>query len=421
MFDRTTFRTLLTPAGAAALAAAAEVDDGLTGLTRLRRHYPEDLATLAHLTVGLRRRAASKFRRASDMYFLPEALEQSTGDVIAHHKGRRFARCAHVADLGCGIGGDLIGLHAAAPVAGIDRDALRLDMARANLALHGAPHPALLVQSDFTRAIPRAAAFHWDPSRRRDGRRVRRGDRFEPPLDVLPALLSQMPDGAVCLGPTTNERDVSPWTLNAGTWNAGTRSAGTRSDGTRRDEIDGEWEAISLGGECRAFVLWTGAFRTAARRATRLPEGITLTGDGRPATDADPVTPARVGHSLLLPDPAVVRAHLVRHLAETIDAAFLDPHLAVLAADEPIASAWVRSFEIRATFPFSRRRLKRELAARNLGRVQFSRHGVAIREADLADCTRATGPIEARVFLLRLGRGVTAVVTAPEPTAGLAR
>lgn len=391
MFDRTTFRTLLTPAGEAALAAAAEVDDGLTGLTRLRRHHPHDLATLAHLTVRLRRRAATKFQRAADMYFLPEALEQSTGDVIARHKGRRFAAYPHVADLGCGIGGDLIGLHAAAAVVGFDRDPLRLDLARANLALHAAPHPALLVQADFTRAVPRAAAFHWDPSRRRDGRRVRRADRFEPPLGVLPALLAQMPDGGVCLGPTTDERDLP------------------------RD-IEGEWEAISLAGECRALVLWTGALRSAARRATLLPDGITLSGDGRPATAADPVALAREGHWLLLPNPAVVRAHLVRHLAGDLGAAFLDPHLAVLAADAPIASPWVRCFQIRAVFAFSRRRLKQTLAARNLGRVQFSRHGVAIREADLADCTRTTGPIEARVFLLRLGRGVTAVVTDPGPT-----
>ena len=209
-------------------------------------------------------------------------------------------------------------------------------------------------------------------------------------MTILPELLDQVPDGAVCIGPTTDERDLP-------------------------GRIEGEWEAISLGGECRALVFWTGALRTAARRATRLPEGITLTGDGSQATTADPVTAPQDAHCILLPDPAVVRAHLVRDLAERLGAAFLDPHLAILAADAPVASPWVRCFEVRGHFPFSRRRLRKELAARGLGRVQFSRHGVAIREADLADCTRATGPVEARVFLIRLDRGVSAVVTAPEP------
>jgi hypothetical protein len=386
MFDLATFRVLRTRAGEAALDAAAEVDEGLAGLARLRRRFPEDLATLAHLTVQLRRRAASRFRRADRMFFLPEALEQATREVIARHKGRRFASRPHVVDLGCGVGGDLIGLHAATAVVGLDREPLRLAMARANLEAYGAPHPALLAVSDFTRALPRASAFHWDPARRRGGRRVRRGDRFEPPIAVLPELLARIPDGAVCLGPTTDEREVPRG-------------------------IEGEWEAISHGGECRALVLWTGEFRTAARRATRLPAGITLTGDGRPAGDAVGTLPGEAGQCLLVPDPAVVRAHLVRDLAETVGASFLDPHLAVLATEGPVSSPWIRCFQIRAAFPFSRRRLKRELAARNLVRVQFSRHGVAVREADLADCTRPNGPIEGRVFLIRRDRGVRAILT----------
>ncbi|MBN2490283.1 MAG: methyltransferase domain-containing protein [Planctomycetes bacterium] len=388
MYDRNTFRTLLAPAGQAVLRAAQEVPGDLAGLATLRARHPADLATLAHLTVQLRRRAGAKFSRAAAMYFLREALEQATGEVVARHKAARFADHGRVLDLGCGIGGDLAALAAVAPVVGIDLDPLRLLMARENVRVHEPAHPVDLVQADLLALGAAADAFHWDPSRRAGGRRVRAADRFRPPLGCLSALLATTPDAAVSVGPATPDREIP-----------------------RREE--GELEAISVDGECRSLVLWCGGFRTARRRATMLrPAYRTLAGEG---FEEAPVDPAPRAH-LVVPDPSVVRAHLVGALAARLGAALLDPHIALAAADAPVGGAWTRCFPVIAAFPFSRRRLARELAARGLESVICTRHGVALVPEDLPAPGRRPGTPQARVFLVRAARGVVAVLTAPEPS-----
>jgi SAM-dependent methyltransferase len=389
MYDRNTFRTLLAPEGRAALGAAEQVTGDLAGLTALRARYPADLAALAHLTVQLRRRAAPKFSRAADMYFLPEALEQATGETVARHKAARFAGRSRVLDLGCGIGGDLIALAEVAPAVGIDVDGLRLAMAGQNARAYDAARRCGLVQADITALHLPADAFHWDPSRRSGGRRQRAGERFLPPLSRLPGLLERIPDGAVCVGPATPDAEIP-------------------------GQDDGELEAISVRGECKALVLWCGAFRTTRRRATRLPEGLSLTSGG---SEAPPITPAPRGW-VLVPDPAVVRAHLVRELAHRLEASLLDPHIALLTADRPPDSAWTRGFEVIASFPFARRRLRRELAARGLEPVTFSQHGVALGERELAALGRCSGTPRARVFLVRMERGVSAIITESAPSSG---
>jgi hypothetical protein len=209
-----------------------------------------------------------------------------------------------------------------------------------------------------------------------------------PPLTILPDLLVRVPDGAVSLGPATLDSTIP-----------------------RVDH--GELEAFSLAGECKALVLWTGRFRTAARRATRLPEGDSLAAAGR--RTRPPEVAASPREFLHLPDPAVIRAHLVSDLAENVGAGLVDPNIAVLTSASPIRSPWTRSFAVRASFPFSQRRLRKELMARGLLKVQYSHHGVALRERDLSRGPRVGGPVQARVFLIRRDKGVLAVITEPEP------
>ena len=390
MYDESTFETILSPEGQDILRRAEEIGEGLTGLTRLRRRFPDDVATLAHLIATLRRKAAAKFSRADTMYFLPEALEQATGEALALHKGRRFSGYDRVVDLGCGIGGDIIGLSSFAGVVACEREGLRLRMARENLKSYGPVHPVDFVQADFTVSLPRVQAYHWDPSRRIGGRRVKDTESFLPPLSYLASLLETIQDGAVSLGPATPESALS-------------------------DLEPGEIETLSLGGECRAMILWTGAFRTARRRATHLPGGETLTGSGEVGKGA--TAPPR--RYVVVPDPAVIRAHLVQDLAVAISADFLDPHVALLTAEAPVGRPWTRCYEILAAFPFSRRNLRNELAARKADRVEYSLHGVAVNEAEFLRGSRGKGPVEVRVFLVRRGRSVLGLLTSPFPDTGI--
>ena len=67
-----------------------------------------------------------------DMFFTRSGLEQSSAEIVARHRARRYAGASQVADLCCGIGGDLIALAERHRVLAVDRDALRLRIARVN-------------------------------------------------------------------------------------------------------------------------------------------------------------------------------------------------------------------------------------------------------------------------------------------------
>ena len=78
-------------------------------------------------SMTLRLKARSKFDRAMDMFFTRSGLEQASAeDVVARHRSGRYAGASQVADLCCGIGGDLIALAEGRRVLAVDRDPLQL-------------------------------------------------------------------------------------------------------------------------------------------------------------------------------------------------------------------------------------------------------------------------------------------------------
>jgi hypothetical protein len=112
------FAALLTPEGQELLGRLREAGDSVSDLrlgTDLRAAYPVDLVVDALAQHELRLRARAKFSRAMGMYFTRAGLEQASGEVIAGHRMARYAGAGLVADLCCGIGGDLTALAAARP------------------------------------------------------------------------------------------------------------------------------------------------------------------------------------------------------------------------------------------------------------------------------------------------------------------
>ena len=75
--------------------------------TRLRERHPAELVAAALAQRELRARAAAKFSRAGRMWFTRHGLEQASAEPLARHRAGRYAGYGWVADLCCGIGGDL--------------------------------------------------------------------------------------------------------------------------------------------------------------------------------------------------------------------------------------------------------------------------------------------------------------------------
>ncbi len=121
---------LLSGPGAELLASLRDQDvtpDTALALgTRLRETYPAGLVAAALAQHELRLAARAKFSRAMDMFFTRAGLEQASAEVVARHRRARFAGHGALADLCCGIGGDLAALAGEHQVRAVDRDPLHL-------------------------------------------------------------------------------------------------------------------------------------------------------------------------------------------------------------------------------------------------------------------------------------------------------
>jgi hypothetical protein len=348
-----TFTELLSPLGQSALQSTSALtpseDQFLALYTRLAKSYPAALAKAALETVLLRQKASKKFTRAQQMYFVRDALEQATHESISVYRAQRFVGQAEVLDLGCGIGGDSIGLAGVTAVQAYEQSAIRLAMAQHNLSTY---HPTAQISwhaQDFTQtALPPHAALWLDPARRIGQKRLSSVQDYQPPLDFIRPHLKTRSLMGIKLSPAVNLAEL------------------------RAYEAQGAWEVefISYERELREAVLWLGAGLSGQRRATLLPSGNSLTWQAHP--------PARTSlplQWLYEPDPAILRAGLVTLLASQLSAYQLDTEIAYLTAPELQTSAFARAFKVVAHFPFSLKQCRAELRARQIGKITVKKRG----------------------------------------------
>ena len=380
---------LVSGPGQEALALAESLEPGeetfLAVAQRLGRRFPDVLARVAVEQAILRRRALSKFPRASEMYFLREALDQSTGYRVAAYHADRLSEHAPRFDLGCGIGGDALALAAQGPTIAIDHDALRAHVLQANARSLGLDANLQVVRGDLLRPawhMPSTAVAFADPARRRQGRRIHDPARYEPPLAVLVGLADRAAGVGIKVSPAIDRIEI--------------------------DSLGAEVEFISDGGDLKECVLWFGELRTAASRGTLLPSRHTLTGPEADGQSASPIL-----EYLYEPDPAVMRAGLVRRLAELSGALQIDPGLALLTSaslrDTPFATA----YRVLDVMPFSEKALRGELRRRGVGQVTLKKRGSAVDTEALGRRLRLTGSGSATVLLTRVLRRPLAILVEP--------
>lgn len=372
--DVSTFDTLLTPLGQAAIAGAADLapteETFLANLTQLQKRFPSNLAKAALETVILRGKARAKFSRAGSMYFVRPALEMASSEIISRYRAERFAPFNRVADLCCGLGGDTIGLAGRAGAIAVDVDPLHLALARANLAAYNLH--ADFVEADLTKSPPPAAdAYFFDPGRRSKGRRLFSVRGYHPPLSLIDSWL-----------PTPLGVKISP--------------------GVNLAELAGydcEIEFISLDGDLKEATLWFGPLKTAPRRATILKFSTSPVSLIPSATSLLPASLSPPLAFLYEPDPAILRAGLVTTLAAQLTAHQLDPDIAYLTSDKLTPTPFARAFALEAAMPFSQKRLREKLRAMNVGNVTVKKRGSPLDPETFARSLKLKGDEERIVFL----------------------
>jgi hypothetical protein len=365
----------------------------------LRGRYPPDLVAAALTQQALRILARSKFSRADAMLFTRPGLEQASSELAARHSAARYVGTPMVADLCCGIGGNLAALAAGRPAIAVDRDLVSLQFARHNAAVcrergggatgssatdfdlalgNAAEGPAMvcadvrdlelgslsrgaaLGSSDGRRALAGVDGVFIDPARRDGGRRLRAG-HSEPPLEWCLELADRIPAVGIKAAPGL------PHELVPAGW---------------------EIEFLAIGRSLKEALIWSPALATTRRRASVLPaalaagpssglaagpsSGYTLISAPGPA-----VPIAAPGAFLLDPSPAVTRAGLVEELAREIGAWKIDPMIAFLAADAPLRTPFARTLRVLESAPWNEKSFARRLRALGIGAADIRRRGLA--------------------------------------------
>lgn len=383
------FERLRGPAGQALLASLPPYDpDGAMRAADAARRagYSPDLVATALTQARLRARARAKFGDdAALLWFTAEGLEQATRPVVARHRARRLAALdvRRVVDLCCGIGGDLPQLAAVAEsTVGVDRDPLTCAVAEANLDVLGLADRARVEQAEVT-GVDLAAvdAAYVDPARRGARGRTFRPEQFSPPFSFVLELLARVPATAAKLAPGI-PHDLLP------------------------SGVEAEW--VSVDGDVVECALWGGPLASARRRATLLPAGDTVTGDGTLRAPAGPV-----GRYLYEPDGAVIRAGLVAEVAGAIDARLLDESIAYLTCERPAVTPFATGYEVLDVLPFGLKRLRALLRSRGVGRLTVKKRGSAVEPEALRRALRLHGSEEATVVLTRVAGEQSVLLVAP--------
>jgi SAM-dependent methyltransferase len=397
--DVPTVEALAAPAGRALVARATAMLDGGDDLvavaSRLRAEAPAGVATAALGQARLRVRARPRFGPLADRLLWTEAgLEQATRPAVATHRARRVAELepAVVADLCCGVGGDLLALAAVAGhVRAVDRDPVTAAVARANAVELGlGPRVDVLVDDVTATDLGGCDVAFVDPARRAGGRRTFAPAAYQPPYAVAVELATRLPAGAVKVAPGI-------------------------AHGLVPESAEAEW--VSDGGDLKEATLWFGILAgrhgPARRRATLLPSEATLVDD--PATPT-PRT-AAVGRWLHEPADAVLRAGLVAEVAAALDGWLLDERVAYVSTDAASASPFTRRYEVLDALPFSLPRLRTAVRAQDPSDVVVKTRGNAVDPEDLRRrLHRGGGGPALTVLLTRVGRAPLAVLARPEPT-----
>lgn len=392
--DVESFTNLLTPAGQAVLAEVQACQprevDYLAHFQAFSRRFPAGL-TQAALEIAIQRgRAVEKFPFGDQLFFDRETLEQASPYQVALHTARRYRTCAAVLDMGCAAGGDSLALAAHVPVIGLDLDLLRLQMARANLSGRGLGVQANWLQADLTRLpfmldrFGTQTGVFFDPARRRDGRRLQSVESYDPPLSLIRTWLPDLPQVGVKLSPGVSLDELVAYEAS----------------------YHAEIEFISLDGELKEAVLWFGALRTTARRATLLASAVeqvvpsTLSlelGENLPELLVSPPL-----DYIYEPDAAVLRAGLVTLLGESLEAAQLDPDIAYLTSAQRVKTPFARCWKVQDWFPFQMKRLRAYLRTRRIGRVTVKKRGSPLDPQELIRQLRLEGDEQALLFLTHL-------------------
>lgn len=320
---------------------------------RLRKSLTAEQSAWVLDQAQLRIRARRKFSNADRMYFTRTALEQSTSEIIAAYKARRFASLARVADICCGIGGDLIALANGRPeqLLGLDMDPVVAAFAAANLRAHDLSAEVLCDKYE-ERAWTGWDGIHIDPDRRRSGKRTR-AELLQPPLPEILERTDAQTALAIKLAPATPHHPALP------------------------GHAEREW--IGHRRECKQQMVWMNGLQSAA--ATRTATVVKSEGTASFSVSEDlvrtvPMVAERLGRFLFEPHAVLLAAGLVDSFCEQNGLGRVADGIGYLTGDQDLPHPLLSRFTVVEILPLAAPKVAARLDQLDCGNLELKLRGI---------------------------------------------
>ncbi len=322
---------LSTAAGRELLGRLADRDVGpdraLALSESLRADYPAELIAAALTQQALRNAARAKFSRAGQMLFTRDGLEQASSELTAAHAAGRFAGPLLVADLCCGIGGNLVALAAASataagpapppapapapvPAAAPAAPSMNADSSRPDTPASVRDHGRHVVGVDADLTASSSPGTMPPSARQGQARRFVCADVTALPLGGIDAVFIDPAAGTASAGWQPGNT-CRRWNGACGWPTPFPGLASRPRPALRRELVPPGWETefVAVGRDLKEALLWSpalaagggGGGRRCCRAAIRSPPR-------DPAPQRQPARLAEPGAYLLDPSPAVTRA-----------------------------------------------------------------------------------------------------------------
>ena len=360
----------------------------------LRKSITPAQAAMVMEQAQLRIRARRKFEHADKMFFTGRSLEQSTSSLIATQKTKRFANFARVADICCGIGGDLVSLAQRGEIpdmetVGVEKDPVPACFAASNLKATGCDHARVENVSFEDFDLSPFDAVHFDPDRRVKGRTTT-GDFFEPSLaDIFDRLSLDRQLVAIKVAPATEIDSL-------------------------KFPVEREW----IGGwrECKQQVLWAGRDITEnSSTATIVAKDGTCSHFRLSASDGTPTRPTKaetIGPYIYEPHASVLAAGLGEAVAAEHSLQYLSRGIAYMISDrvlknvEPI----LKGYRVDDVLPIDVKQIHKKLKDMKVGELVIKKRGVDQVLANNVSRLKLTGDQKATIMLTRHDKSRRAIM-----------
>lgn len=350
--------------------------------------------------LSLREKAKDKFREADKMFFTSLGLEQATDDVIASHIAKRFKADWQVADLGCGLGGNLLQFaKRCKKVIAVDVNEDNLFAAKLNVEEFGFGEKVEFVNKnidDFIPLIsPKTKAIFLDPARDRAGNTKTRSILNSSPkiLEILPKLFQITKNIAIKISPAFDwqELELLP-------------------------EMP-EVEVISENNTCKVVMLWFGEFKRGGNKAScfRKDKNYTFTNyQEKDAifldSDVQIAMASKVLEYICEPDKAISRSGLLEAYAGKYNLKRIAIGNSYLTGSNKEMEA-ARVFAVKQIFQLSLKNLKQELKKLKIDRAEILAKNYIIKPEEIYKHLKLAEGGEYTLIFAMVNKKKTAILT----------